>query len=64
MMEFVTHPKGSAALAWAALGGVALAGVGPVVHLRHSETAKAAMNLHFIALLIAVAWGPFGSYQF
>lgn len=49
---------------WAALGGVALAGGGSVVHLRRSETAKAAVNLHFIALLIAVAWGRFGPYQF
>jgi len=49
---------------WAALGGVALAGGGSVVHLRRSEIAKAAVNLHFIALLIAVAWGRFGPYQF
>lgn len=48
----------------AALGGIVLAGGGSVVHLRRSEIAKAAVNLHFIALLAAVAWGRFGPYQF
>ncbi|MFF4806324.1 DoxX family protein [Streptomyces sp. NPDC001351] len=48
----------------AALGGIMLAGGGSVVHLRRSETAKAAVNLHFIALLAVVAWGRFGPYQF
>ncbi|MFF5140090.1 DoxX family protein [Streptomyces sp. NPDC013157] len=51
-------------VAWAALGGVVLAGGGSIVHLRRSESDKAAVNLHFIALLIVVAWGRFGPYQF
>lgn len=49
---------------WAALGGVALAVGGSVVHLRRSETSLAALNLLYIALLITVAWGRFGPYQF
>lgn len=48
----------------AALGGIALAGGGSVVHLRRSETSLAAVNLVYIALLIVVAWGRFGPYQF
>ena len=49
---------------WAALGGIALAGGGAVVHLRRSETSLAAGNLLYIALLAVVAWGRFGPYQF
>ncbi|GHB59065.1 hypothetical protein GCM10010306_060710 [Streptomyces umbrinus] len=49
---------------WAALGGVALAGGGSVVHLRRSETQLAAVNLVYIALLVAIAWGRFGPFQF
>ncbi|MET7481136.1 DoxX family protein [Streptomyces sp. NPDC005648] len=49
---------------WAALGGIALAGGGSVVHLRRSETPLAAVNLIYIALLALVAWGRFGPYAF
>lgn len=49
---------------WAALGGVALAGGGVVVHLRRSETSLAAGNLLYIALLVVVACGRFGPYRF
>lgn len=50
--------------AWAALGGIALAGGGSVIHQRRSETSLAAINLVYIALLILVAWGRFGPYHF
>ena len=49
---------------WAAVGGLALAGGGIVVHLRRSETSLAAGNLLYIALLAVVAWGRFGPHQF
>lgn len=49
---------------WAAVGGLALTGGGVVVHLRRSETSLAAGNLLYIALLVVVAWGRFGPYQF
>ncbi|MFI1711463.1 DoxX family protein [Streptomyces griseoruber] len=49
---------------WAALGGIALAGGGSVVHLRRSETQLAAVNVVYIALLALVAWGRFGPYAF
>ncbi|AYC41505.1 DoxX family protein [Streptomyces griseorubiginosus] len=42
---------------WAALGGIALAGGGSVVHLRRSETQLAAVNVLYIALLALIAWG-------
>ncbi|MEV5958481.1 DoxX family protein [Streptomyces sp. NPDC051987] len=49
---------------WAALGGIALAGGGSVVHLRRSETQLAAVNVVYIALLALIAWGRFGPYAF
>ncbi|MEU3340600.1 DoxX family protein [Streptomyces sp. NPDC006668] len=45
---------------WAALGGIALAGGGSVVHLRRSETQLAAVNVVYIALLALIVWGRFG----
>ncbi|HKS99596.1 MAG TPA: DoxX family protein [Rugosimonospora sp.] len=48
----------------AALGGLALAAGGSVVHLRRKETPAAAINLIFITLLALVAWGRFGPYHF
>ncbi|WP_173086730.1 DoxX family protein [Phytohabitans rumicis] len=48
----------------AAVGGLALVLGGSVVHLRRSERAAAAVNLVYIALLVLVAWGRFGPYQF
>ena len=49
---------------WAAVGGLALAVGGSVVHLRRSETRLAAANLVFIVPLLLVAWGRFGPYHF
>ncbi|OPG10972.1 hypothetical protein B1R27_00205 [Streptomyces sp. GKU 895] len=49
---------------WAALGGIALAGGGSVVHLRRSEPQLAAVNVVYLALLALVAWGRFGPYAF
>jgi hypothetical protein len=49
---------------WAALGGIALAGGGSVVHLRRSEIQLAAVNVVYIALLALIAWGRFGPYAF
>lgn len=51
-------------VAWAALGGLALAVGGSVVHLRRAETQLAAANLVFIVPLILIAWGRFGPYHF
>lgn len=49
---------------WAAIGGIALAGGGVVVHLRRSETSQAVGNLLWILLLLVIAWGRFGPYSF
>jgi hypothetical protein len=48
----------------AAVGGLALAASGSAVHLRRSETAAAAINVIYIALLALVIWGRFGPYSF
>lgn len=48
---------------WAALGGLALAVGGTVVHLRRRETQSATINTLFIAVLILIAWGRFGPYH-
>lgn len=48
----------------AAIGGLALATGGSVVHLRRSEVSLAAINLVYIVLLGLVVWGRFGPYHF
>jgi uncharacterized membrane protein len=48
----------------AAVGGLALAAGGSVVHLRRKEMPAAAINLVYIALLVLVIWGRFGPYHF
>lgn len=49
---------------WAAVGALALAAGGTIVHLRRSEQQPAAINVIFIALLIFIAWGRFGPHHF
>lgn len=49
---------------WAALGGVALAGGGSLIHLRRSETGQAAGNVLWVVLLLVIAASRFGPYSF